>query len=104
MARADSSLELIFCTIRSGAFAAQVQTLVTEEYVPALHRHTLIARLLSPGAGSPMEDILALYDVRLLHWTSDLITLGGFERTEDEKGLRALDCAQTWVLQPARDD
>lgn len=77
---------------------------VTEEYVPDLHRHSLMARLLSPGVGNPVEGILDLYDVRLLHWASDLITLAGFERTADEKGLKVLDCAQTWILQPAAPD
>lgn len=75
---------------------------VTQEYVPDLHRHTLIAQLLPPEPNQPTERIPPLYDVVLMHWNCDLITLSGFERVEDEKGLKRLDCAQTWVLQPAR--
>ncbi len=36
-----------------------------------------------------------LYDVTLLHWSCDVITLTGFERVTDEKGLEQLDHAQT---------
>lgn len=47
-----------------------------------------------------LDDIPALYDVTLLRWSSNLITLVGFERVHDEKGLMLLDCPQTWQLQP----
>lgn len=76
---------------------------VGEEYIPDLHRHTVMARLLTEGAGHAVEGVVPLWDVRLLHWSVDVITLTGIERVEDEKGLKTLDCAQTWVLQPARE-
>ncbi|MCB4359564.1 hypothetical protein [Quatrionicoccus australiensis] len=76
------------------------QLRVGEEYVPDMHRHTIMARLLSPGNGSPMDEIPPLYDARLLHWSCDVITLTGIERVPDEKGLKTLDVAQTWVLEP----
>lgn len=74
---------------------------VTQEYLPDLHRHSLVAKLLPPVPNQGTEPIPPLYDVILLHWNCDLITLAGFERVEDEKGLKQMDCAQTWLLQPA---
>lgn len=77
---------------------------VAEEYVPDLHRHSLVAKLLAPCTGTLMVEIPPLFDVTLLRWSCDLISLTGIERVEDEKGLKVLDCAQTWVLQPIIDE
>ena len=43
-------------------------------------------------------EIPHLYDVTLLHWPCDVITLTGFERVTDEKGLKQPVHAQTSVL------
>lgn len=53
---------------------------VTQEYLPDLHRHSLVAKLLPPVPNQGTEPIPPLYDVTLLHWHCDLITLAGFER------------------------
>lgn len=76
------------------------QLRVGEEYIPELHRHTIMARLLTPETGTPVDGVPPLWDVRLLHWSCDVITLTGTERVGDEKGLKTLDVAQTWVLEP----
>ena len=75
---------------------------VSQEYVPDLHRHSLVAKLIPAAPNQNAEPIPPLYDVTLLQWNCDLITLTGFERVEDEKGLKQTDCAQTWLLQPTR--
>lgn len=66
-----------------------------EEYVPDLHRHTVMARLLSPDNGHPVADVIPLWDARLLHWSCDVITLTDIERgPDDHKGLKTVDWAQ----------
>lgn len=71
---------------------------MVEEYVADLHRHCLIARLVTPGVGSPIAEVPALYDATLLRWSSDHLTFTGFERIPDEMGLKVLDFAQTWQV------
>lgn len=69
-----------------------------EEHVPALNRHSRVARLLDAATGAPVPNVPALYDAVLLRATADEWVVTGFERIE--QALQILDVAQTWVLTP----
>lgn len=71
-----------------------------EELVPALNRHTRVARLLDAGTGTPVEGLLALYDAAVLRAGADEWVVAGMERVL--RGLQEVDVAQTWQVAMVR--
>lgn len=80
--------------------AIRAQLLVRQEHDPTLHRHTLVARLLDPVSGAPIDAVRPLIDVSIVRIETDYMTLSGFERIPDELVTRERDYAQSWLLEP----
>ena len=74
---------------------------IIEEFDPALHRHTLVARLLDPLTGQQMKKPPALFDASLVTVRSDYMTIRGFERVTAELSTRSTEYAQSWLVEPA---
>lgn len=69
---------------------------VREKHLPDLSRHSRVAQFSASGVHD-------LYDVTLLHTTSEgLLVLTGFEHRDDLPG-RPVDFAQTWLLRISGD-
>lgn len=64
-----------------------------------LNRATRQADLLDPGTGAPVDGVLSLRDVQLVHWSGGVLVLNGIERVEAPLQGRAFDYAQSWRLE-----
>jgi hypothetical protein len=71
---------------------------ITDEAVHDLNRQSRVAHLLEPSTGKDVPGVPPLYDVVLLRWACDQVTLTGFERIPDDLGLKVTDYAQTWQV------
>jgi hypothetical protein len=68
---------------------------LSEEHLPNLHRHALVARLRDPLTNAPIDALPPLIDARLIRATADEWVITGFERVMIS--MQECDCAQTWV-------
>ena len=71
---------------------------VAERYVPELRRHARVADLLDPKTAVPVAGVLSLLDATLIQAHGDTFTITGIERVQ--QGMREIDFAQTWLIDP----